>query len=116
MAASTGGLCNKVEGRVGGIPCIGAGSFANQNVAVTCTGTGEAFLRRAVAAEVGLRMQHMGMTVEQAARAAIGGMDPGDGGLIAIGRDGSVAMVFNTGGMFRAVQTHDMPAPQAHMW
>jgi len=101
---STGGMTNKKYGRVGDSPIIGAGTYANNaNVAVSCTGWGEFFIRAMAAYDVAARMQYQGSTVEQAAQGVIDqiGKMGGDGGLIALDKDGRVAMPFNTEGMYR---------------
>lgn len=99
---STGGLTNKRFGRVGDVPVFGAGTWADERVAVSCTGKGEEFIRHAVAHSVAARVEHAGESLGDAARAVIDGvLQPGDGGLIAVGADGSIALEFNTPGMFR---------------
>ena len=102
-ATSTGGMTNKRFGRVGDVPVIGAGTYAdNRTAAVSCTGWGEKFIRRSVAHDVSARIAYKGIGVEQAAQEVIHGeLDPEDGGLIAVGRDGAIAMEFNSEGMFR---------------
>ena len=103
-ATSTGGTHGKLAGRVGDSPLIGAGTWADDRVAVSCTGTGEYFIRAAVAAQIGFRMRLSGEALEGAADAALAEAKAlgGDGGLIAVGRDGSIALPFNTPGMARA--------------
>ena len=100
---STGGLTNKRFGRVGDVPVIGAGTYANnKTAAVSCTGFGEQFIRNNVAHDVSALVEYKGLSVNEAAREVIHGkLDEGDGGLIAVGADGEIAMVFNSGGMFR---------------
>jgi beta-aspartyl-peptidase (threonine type) len=102
-ATSTGGLTAKRWGRVGDVPIIGAGTYAdNRTAAISCTGTGEVFIRHNVAHDVAARMLYKGIGLEQAAREVIHGeLEAGDGGLIAVGHDGSIALVFNSEGMFR---------------
>ena len=102
-ATSTGGLTNKSFGRVGDSPVVGAGTYAdNATCAVSCTGAGEEFIRNYIAARVSALMQYGGMTLQEAADHAVHQvLAPGDGGLIAVGHDGSIVMTFNTGGMFR---------------
>ena len=106
-ATSTGGLLNKTPGRVGDSPIIGAGTWADRHVAVSCTGEGEYFLRVAAAASVAARVRYGGEAVPAAAEAVIGevGALGGKGGLIAVGADGSVATPFNSAGMKRAAAT-----------
>ena len=101
---STGGTTNKRFGRIGDSPIIGAGTFANnQTCAVSCTGDGEYFIRSLVAYDVSAMMEYKGMSVKEAAQAAIDkvGKLGGTGGLIAIDEQGNFAMPFNTSGMYR---------------
>jgi beta-aspartyl-peptidase (threonine type) len=103
-ATSTGGLTGKRWGRVGDSPVIGAGTYADdRGGAVSATGAGEFFIRAAVAHTISDRMRLLGETVQQAADAAIAdvGILGGDGGVIAVGPDGSTAFAFNTPGMYR---------------
>lgn len=106
-ATSTGGLTNKLYGRIGDTPLIGAGTFADDGTAaVSCTGTGEAFMRTVAAHELSARMRHGGATLEAAACAVVNERLPavgGRGGLIAVDAQGRVAMPFNTEGMYRGV-------------
>ena len=102
-ATSTGGLEGKMPGRVGDVPIIGAGTYADGTVAVSCTGVGEEFIRRAVARTVAGLMEWDGRTLDQAADAMIfGSLRPGDGGLIAVSAEGEIALVFSTPAMPRA--------------
>jgi len=103
-ATSTGGTPGKLHGRVGDSPIIGAGTWADQGVAVSCTGTGEFFIRAAAAAQVGLRVRIAGQDLAGATEGALADVKAlgGDGGLIAVDRDGRIAMPFNTEGMTRA--------------
>lgn len=103
-ATSTGGMTNKKWGRVGDSPIIGAGTYANAQCAVSGTGWGEFFIRAAVAHDICARMAYGGQSLQQAADAVIGQVVPdlgGDGGAIAIDRDGNIALPFNTSGMYR---------------
>lgn len=102
-ATSTGGLLNKMPGRVGDTPIIGAGLWADRRVAVCCTGQGELFLRANVAADVSARMAYGGQSVHAAAAAALADMAAlgGDGGLIAIDAAGHITMPFVSEGMKR---------------
>ncbi len=103
-ATSTGGVLNKMPGRVGDTPLIGAGTWADERVAVSCTGQGEFFIRAAVAADVSARMAYAGMSVDAAAAGALADMQRqgGDGGLIAVDAQGRIAMPFISHGMRRA--------------
>lgn len=102
-ATSTGGLTGKKWGRVGDVPIVGAGTFAdNRTVAVSGTGTGEEFIRNNVAHTISALMAYKGLGVEDAANQVVHGvLQPDDGGVIAVGHDGSIALVFNSQGMFR---------------
>ncbi len=102
-ATSTGGLTNKRFGRVGDVPVIGAGTYADDaTAAISCTGHGEQFIRNTVASRVSAMMEYKGLTLDEAARVVISKvLGPGDGGLIAVGRDGAIALEFNTEGMYR---------------
>ncbi|MEP6262302.1 MAG: isoaspartyl peptidase/L-asparaginase [Gillisia sp.] len=104
-ATSTGGMTNKRFGRVGDSPMIGAGNYANNKTcAVSCTGSGEFFIRGVVAYDVSCLMEYKGLTVEEAAGEVINHRIleiGGDGGLIAVDSKGNVALPFNTEGMYR---------------
>jgi len=100
---STGGLTNKKFGRIGDSPIIGAGTYAdNGTCAVSCTGIGEHFIRHAVAYDVSALMKYKQLSLADAAAHVIHQtLKPGDGGVIAVARDGSIVMDFNTPGMAR---------------
>lgn len=102
-ATSTGGRTAKKWGRVGDTPIVGAGTYAdNRTVAVSGTGTGEEFIRHSVTQTVSKLMAYQGLDVEEAAGRVVHGiLQPDDGGVIAVARDGSIALVFNTPGMHR---------------
>ena len=103
-ATSTGGTTNKHPGRIGDSPVIGAGTYANNaTCAVSGTGDGEYFIRAVVGHEVSALMQYRGLPLQAAADAAIKkvGELGGEGGLIAVDRNGEIAMPFNTTGMYR---------------
>src|SRR5262245_5639028 len=103
-ATSTGGTTNKMPGRIGDTPVIGAGTYANNRTcAVSCTGDGEYFIRAVAAHEVSALMEHGGMKLQQAAQTALDTVKQlgGTGGLIAIDRNGEIALPFNTNGMYR---------------
>lgn len=108
---STGGLSNKKYGRVGDSPIIGAGTYANNNTcAVSCTGTGEYFIRNVVAYDMSALMEYKNYTVQQAAEYIINEKlksQGGDGGLIALDKSGNFTMTFNTEGMFRGYVNSD---------
>jgi L-asparaginase / beta-aspartyl-peptidase len=101
-ATSTGGMTNKRWGRAGDSPIIGAGTYANDaTVAVSCTGTGEEFIRHAVARTVHARMELAKEPLDVAARASLAQLKKGDGGLIAVDKHGNIALPYNTEGMYR---------------
>ncbi len=104
-ATSTGGMTNKKWGRVGDSPMIGAGTYANNKTcAISCTGSGEFFIRGVVAYDVSCLMEYKGMSLEDAANEVIHKriLDlGGDGGLIAVDQHGNIALPFNTEGMYR---------------
>jgi L-asparaginase / beta-aspartyl-peptidase len=105
-ATSTGGLTNKLPGRVGDSPIVGAGTFADKRVAVSCTGDGEVFLRCNAAFRISALMELAGSTATQAARRTLGLVKRlgGSGGMIVIDKSGSVTMPFNTEGMYRGLR------------
>ena len=108
-ATSTGGMTNKQFGRVGDSPMIGAGNYANnQTCAVSCTGSGEFFIRGVVAYDVSCLMEYKGMNLQQACAEVVQKRlvkIGGDGGLIAVDAQGNVALEFNTEGMYRGQKT-----------
>jgi L-asparaginase/beta-aspartyl-peptidase (threonine type) len=108
-ATSTAGVFGKLPGRVGDSPIIGAGAWADGYAAVSCTGQGEYFIRTAVAAQIAHRVRFGGESLEAAAEAAIQGVADlgGHGGLIAVDRDGDVAMPFASSGLKRAALLAD---------
>lgn len=109
-ATSTGGMTNKRFGRIGDSPIIGAGTWADDRTcAISCTGSGEYFIRGVVAYDVACLIEHKGLSLAEAAEEvvqrrllAIGG----DGGLIALNTQGHIAMPFNTEGMYRAAKNN----------
>lgn len=104
-ATSTGGLMGKMAGRIGDSPVIGAGTYANnQTCAVSATGQGEFFIRNVIAYDLSARMEYQNMPLEEAAQTIIKDkLDKtgGKGGLIAVDKNGNIAMPFNTSAMFR---------------
>ncbi len=105
-ATSTGGMTNKLPGRVGDSPLPGAGCYANNaSVAVSCTGTGEVFIRTLAAYDIAALMDYGGLSLAEACERVVMEKLPaleGSGGLIAIDREGNVALPFNSEGMYRA--------------
>ena len=103
-ATSTGGNTNKRLGRVGDSPIIGAGTYANNKTcAVSATGDGEFFMRAVAGHDLSALMEYCGMNLGEAARAVIDKVEAlgGTGGLIAVDREGNIALPFNTTGMYR---------------
>lgn len=102
---STGGMTYKMHGRVGDSPIIGAGTYANnQSCAVSATGHGEYFIRATVARNICALMEYADLGLQEAADRVV--MDQlvemgGEGGIIAVDKDGNMSMTFNTAGMFR---------------
>ena len=103
---STGGMTNKRWGRIGDAPIIGAGTYANNNTcAVSSTGWGEFFIRAMVAHDISALMEYKGLTLQEAAKEVIQKKVPqlgGDGGIVAVDKNGNMVMEFNTAGMYRA--------------
>ena len=103
-ATSTGGTTNKRTGRIGDSPVIGAGNYANNaTCAVSGTGDGEYFIRATVAHDVSALMEYRGMSLPDAAQTVLDKVAKlgGTGGLIAIDKNGNMALPFNTSGMYR---------------
>ena len=107
-ATSTGGMTNKKFGRVGDSPMVGAGNYAhNKTCAISCTGSGEFFIRGVVAYDVAALIEHKNMSLEDAANEVIHKRIleiGGDGGLIGVDTKGNITMPFNTEGMYRAAK------------
>jgi beta-aspartyl-peptidase (threonine type) len=101
---STGGLTNKLWGRVGDSPVIGAGTYAdNRTCGVSCTGVGEYFMRALIAYDLTARMRYFGVGLEEASGKVLETLTTmgGEGGFIALDRKGNIEMPFNTSGMYR---------------
>lgn len=110
-ATSTGGMTNKKYGRIGDSPLIGAGTYANNKTcAISCTGHGEPFIRAVAAYDVSCLMEYKGMTLQEAMNEVVNvkllQMD-GEGGMIGVDAQGNAAMIFNSAGMYRALQKSD---------
>lgn len=105
-ATSTGGMTNKKWGRVGDSPMVGSGNYANNKTcAISCTGSGEFFIRGVVAYDVSCLMEYKGLSLEEACNEVIHKRIleiGGDGGLIGVDAKGNISMPFNTEGMYRA--------------
>ncbi len=108
---STGGMTNKKFGRVGDSPIIGAGTYANnETCAISCTGHGEFFIRSVVAHDISCLIEYKGLSLQEACDFVV--MDKlvkigGEGGLIAIDKNGNIEMPFNSEGMYRAKKSED---------
>lgn len=103
-ATSTGGMTAKRWGRIGDAPVIGAGNYADRFVAVSCTGTGEQFLRHVVGRTISARMEYGRATLAEAVGAIVDRtLQPGDGGVIAVDRFGNLVARFNSEGMYRGL-------------
>lgn len=104
---STGGMTNKKFNRIGDSPIIGAGTYANKQVGLSGTGWGEFFIRTVAAKTAADRMQFLKENIQQATQASIDDIAAlgGDGGIIALDKDGNIATPFNTEGMYRGAVT-----------
>ncbi|RKY93912.1 MAG: beta-aspartyl-peptidase [Ignavibacteriae bacterium] len=108
-ATSTGGLTGKMPGRVGDSPLINAGTYADNNTCgVSGTGTGELFIKYTIAYRVSALMDFKGYTLKQAAEEVVFNvLSEGSGGIIAVDKNGSYELVFNTPSMLRGVANSD---------
>jgi beta-aspartyl-peptidase (threonine type) len=111
-ATSTGGTTGQLAGRVGDSPLIGAGTWADARVAVSMTGDGEGIMRSAAAHTVAALVEHAGLRLDEACERVVGSID-GDAGLIAVDREGNVALPFNTRVMHRAQRRGGGPVETA---
>ncbi|CAE7817339.1 unnamed protein product, partial [Symbiodinium microadriaticum] len=101
-ATSTGGMTNKMCGRIGDTPIIGSGTYADDRYcAVSATGKGEEFMRRVVAYDISARMKYTGASLGDACRGTISSLPLESGGVIAVDADGRQEMCYNSLGMFR---------------
>jgi len=102
-ATSTGGYTGKLPGRLGDSPLIGAGTYADERCAVSCTGLGEAFIRTVAAHDLAARLRYRRQNLARASAAALAAIAAlgADGGLIAVDRRGNIVMPFNSEGMYR---------------
>jgi beta-aspartyl-peptidase (threonine type) len=107
-ATSTGGMTNKKYGRIGDSPLIGAGTYANNaTCAISCTGHGEPFIRAVAAYDVSCLMEYKGMSLQQAMNEVVNVKLinlKGEGGMIGVDAQANTAMLFNSAGMYRALQ------------
>lgn len=110
-ATSTGGIFNKRPGRVGDTPLIGIGTWADDHVAISCTGHGEPFIRACAAHDIAAQMRYGGTDINMAARNTLDSVKSfgGDGGVIAIDHTGRIIMPYNSDGMKRAAISSTLP-------
>lgn len=103
-ATSTGGVFGKPQGRVGDTPIIGIGTWADDEIAISCTGTGEFFMRAGDALTAANGFKLGGDSLDEALWRMLDEVKRlgGDGGLIAVNKQGEIAMAFNSDGMKRA--------------
>ena len=110
-ATSTGGMTNKKYNRVGDSPIIGAGTYANNKTcAISCTGHGEYFLRAVVAYDISCLIEYKGLSLQEACEFVVNDKLKkfgGEGGLVAINKNGDCVLTFNSDGMYRAWKTSD---------
>lgn len=110
-ATSTGGMTNKRYGRIGDTPIIGAGTYANNNTcAISCTGHGEFFIRAVVAYDISCLMEYKNLSLKQACEKVVNDKlikMGGEGGLIALDKNGNIELPFNSDGMYRAWQKNE---------
>lgn len=106
---STGGMTNKKYGRIGDAPIIGSGTYANSQVGISATGWGEYFIRATAARTIAAKMEYQNKNIQTATQETIDeiGKMGGDGGVIALDKNGNIAMPFNTAGMYRGAITED---------
>jgi L-asparaginase / beta-aspartyl-peptidase len=106
---STGGMTNKKYGRIGDSPIIGAGTYAhNATCAISCTGHGEPFIKAVAAYDVAAHMEYKNMNLHEAMHDVVNKklIDlEGEGGMIGVDAKGNVSMMFNSAGMYRAMQS-----------
>ena len=114
-ATSTGGVFGKLEGRVGDTPLIGAGAWADEYVAASCTGLGEYFILAGGAQDVASRVRYQGADLSHATAGLIKDVARlgGNGGVIAVSREGEIAFAWNSDGMKRASVGPDQPLSAA---
>jgi len=105
---STGGMTNKKYGRIGDSPIIGAGTYANNaTCAISCTGHGEPFIKAVAAYDVAAHMEYKGLSLHDAMNEVVHKKLialEGEGGMIGIDAKANISMMFNSAGMYRAMQ------------
>jgi len=104
-ATSTGGMTGKPLGRIGDTPIIGAGTWADERIAISCTGVGEAYIRTCAAHELAIRMRKTNSNLAEESTSVLDMVSPfgGRGGLITVMADGRVHLDFQTTLMYRGV-------------
>ncbi|HRJ02244.1 MAG TPA: isoaspartyl peptidase/L-asparaginase, partial [Hyphomonas sp.] len=104
-ATSTGGVLSKTPGRIGDTPVIGAGTWADERCAVSCTGLGEYFIRANAAADVSARIRYGNQPFEASVQGALDDVKRlgGNGGMIAVSAKGELAFGFNSSGLKRGL-------------
>ena len=106
-ATSTGGMTNKLAGRIGDTPIPGAGCYAdNRTAALSATGTGEAFIRSVALHDISARMRYLNETLTVAANQVVMHSLPavqGSGGIIGVSATGEICLSFNSEGMYRGL-------------
>jgi beta-aspartyl-peptidase (threonine type) len=110
-ATSTGGMTNKQWGRVGDSSIIGCGTYANnQTCAISCTGHGELFIRAVAAYDVSCLMEYKGLSLQEAMNIVVNDKlvkIQGEGGMVGVDAQGNAALLFNSEGMYRGMQSSD---------
>ena len=105
---STGGMTNKKYGRIGDSPIIGAGTYANNaTCAISCTGHGEPFIKAVAAYDVAAHMEYKGLSLHDAMNEVVHKKLialEGEGGMIGVDAKANISMMFNSAGMYRAMQ------------
>lgn len=100
---STGGMTNKMYGRVGDVPVIGSGTYANDLVAISATGWGEQIMRNVSTHAIAAHMGYTGSSLDEALDYLLSEkLNPGEAGFAAVDKNGNVSLKMNTEGMFRA--------------
>ena len=105
---STGGMTNKKYGRIGDSPIIGAGTYANNTTcAISCTGHGEPFIEAVAGYDVAAHMEYKGLSLHEAMNEVVHKKLialEGEGGMIGVDAKANISMMFNSAGMYRAMQ------------
>ena len=109
-ATSTGGTFGKLEGRIGDTPLIGPGTWADDDIAISCTGTGEHIIRAGGAVSIACAFKS-GVELDKAINDMLDEVRRlgGDAGIIAVTRDAAIATLYNSDGMKRASVSTKQP-------